>query len=255
MDDLPRLIISDERIKSAPTSYLTLSLSESHYLNKVMRLKKGNEVFIVNGKGKIWKGKLIKEKTILLPDYGETFLSIKKKTILLGLAISIPKKGFEDIIRMSTELGIDYIKPLYSDRQIKKISNISERYSRWDTIINESLEQSERLWRPEILSCTNIFEWIDSIIKNDKISISVTRKENCLTLNEWLHMSCEILCNENKILWNVIGPEGGWSKNELNLFESHKIQCVALSENILRTSTAAVNASVNLSQWRENKLK
>ena len=56
------------------------------------------------------------------------------------------------------------------------------------------------------------------------------------------------------ILWNVIGPEGGWSKGEIEFFNKNKIAFVKLSESILRTSTATVSATSILSQWR-NHLK
>ena len=56
------------------------------------------------------------------------------------------------------------------------------------------------------------------------------------------------------VLWNVIGPEGGWSKGEIEFFIKNKIAFVKLSESILRTSTATVNATSILSQWR-NDLK
>ena len=54
------------------------------------------------------------------------------------------------------------------------------------------------------------------------------------------------------ILWNVIGPEGGWSKSEIDFFNKNEISFVKLSETILRTSTAAVNASAILNQWRSD---
>ena len=56
------------------------------------------------------------------------------------------------------------------------------------------------------------------------------------------------------ILWTLIGPEGGWSKGEIEFFIKNKIAFVKLSESILRTSTATVNSTSILSQWR-NDLK
>ena len=54
------------------------------------------------------------------------------------------------------------------------------------------------------------------------------------------------------VLWNVIGPEGGWSKSEIEFFIKNKIPFVKLSETILRTSTATVNATSILNQWRND---
>ena len=55
---------------------------------------------------------------------------------------------------------------------------------------------------------------------------------------------------ETTIIWNVIGPEGGWSKREICFFHDNKIKFIKLSESILRTSTACVTAASMLSQWR-----
>ena len=52
------------------------------------------------------------------------------------------------------------------------------------------------------------------------------------------------------IFWNVIGPEGGWSAKEIDFFKKNNITFVKLSHTILRTSTASINASSILNQWR-----
>ena len=51
MEDLTRLIISHERIENIKNNNLELSKEEAHYLNKVMRIKNGKEIFIANGEG------------------------------------------------------------------------------------------------------------------------------------------------------------------------------------------------------------
>ena len=153
---------------------------------------------------------------------------------------------------MCTEIGIDFIQPLFSERQIKKISNFSKKTLRWNSIINEAVEQSERLWRPCILSGVNLIDWIDSRDSKDIISISVTRDNSSENLNRWLKKSQNLLDKQSGVLWNVIGPEGGWSKKEIEFFIKNKIPFVKLSETILRTSTATVNATSILNQWRND---
>ena len=57
MDDLIRLLIQNERIIENKNNYLKLTKEEAHYLNKVMRIKIGREIFITNGQGSLWKAK------------------------------------------------------------------------------------------------------------------------------------------------------------------------------------------------------
>ena len=64
MKNLARLIIENSRIRNLENNKLKLSNDESHYLNKVMRLKIGEEIQITNGEGYLWKG--IKNKNNIL---------------------------------------------------------------------------------------------------------------------------------------------------------------------------------------------
>ncbi len=249
MKNLLRLIISNKRLKSLDNNQLTLTSQEVHYLNKVMRIKIGEEIHIANGEGYLWKGTKNKNNFIDIPNINKPILFQDKRQVSLGIAVAIPKNGFEDILKMCTEIGIDFIQPLYSEHQIKRISNQALKMDRWNTIINEAVEQCERLWKPKILNILDICEWILSLKEKDIISISLTRDENCVSLNNWLKMQNSTL-QEASVLWNVIGPEGGWSNREIYFFKENKIQFIKLSETILRTSTACVAAASMLSQWR-----
>ena len=152
MKNFVRLIIENKRIKNLENNQLKLSNEESHYLNKVMRLKIGEEVQIINGEGYLWSGIKIKSNFIEIPNVNKPILVQDKKKIFLGIAIAIPKNGFDDVLKMCTEIGIDFIQPLYSEHQIKRISNQDSKMDRWNTIINEAVEQCERLWKPKIFN-------------------------------------------------------------------------------------------------------
>ncbi len=254
MDDLTRLFIQNERIINNKNNNLKLTNNEAHYINKVMRIKIGKEIFITNGKGSLWKAINLEDNFIKINNINNPYLFQEKEKILLGIAVVIPKNGFEDILKMCTEIGIDFIQPLNSDRQVKKYTNFSNKLIRWDSIINEAVEQCERLWRPYILNDINVFDWINSIDNKDIISVSVTRDDSFDNLNHWLKKKQSLLDKKGGVIWNVIGPEGGWSKVEIEFFIKNKIDFVKLSETILRTSTATVNATSILSQWR-NDLK
>ena len=254
MDDLTRLFIKNERIINNENDNLKLTNNEARYINKVMRIKIGKEIFITNGQGSLWKAVNLEDNSIKINNINNPYLFQEKEKILLGIAVVIPKNGFEDILKMCTEIGIDFIQPLNSDRQVKKYSNFSNKLIRWNSIVNEAVEQCERLWRPSILSDINLFDWINSIENKDIISVSVTRDDSSDNLSHWLKKKQSVLDKKGGVLWNVIGPEGGWSKGEIEFFIKNKIDFVKLSESILRTSTATVNATSILSQWR-NDLK
>ena len=252
MDDLIRLLIQNERIISNKDKNLKLSENEAHYLNKVMRIKIGKEIFITNGQGSLWKAKTLENNFIEIKNIEKPYIFQEKEKFTLGIAVVVPKNGFEEILKMCTEIGIDFIQPLFSERQVKKISNFAKKTLRWNSIINEAVEQSERLWRPYLLSGVNLIDWINSRDSKDIISISVTRDNSSENLNLWLNKRQNLLDKKSGVLWNVIGPEGGWSKSEIEFFIKNKIPFVKLSETILRTSTATINATSILNQWRND---
>jgi len=254
MEDLTRLIISDERILNIKNNNLELTNDEAHYINKVMRIKTGKEIFITNGKGSLWKAIKVKNDCLSISNSQKPYLFQEQEIYLLGLAVVIPKSGFEDILKMCTEIGIDLIQPLYSERQVNKNFNSSRKILRWNSIIKEAVEQSERLWKPSILDCMDIIEWIKSRDNEERISISITRKDNCYYLYRWLKKQQESINKKGSIFWNVIGPEGGWSSSEIDFFNKNSSNFVKLSDTVLRTSTASINASSILNQWR-NELK
>ena len=251
MVDLIRLIIPSERLINSKNNNLKLSSNEAHYINKVMRIKTNQEIFITNGLGSLWKAIKINNNYVKIKNWDKPYFR-EKESFLLGIAVVIPKNGFEDILKMCTEIGIDLIQPLYSERQVNKNSNFSKKSLRWNLIINEAVEQSERLWKPIILEELNICDWLRTQNEKDTITISVTRDESCEKLYNFLKKREEFLSKKKEVFWNVIGPEGGWSLKEIEFFAKNKITFVKLSNNILRTSTATVNASSILSQWRND---
>ena len=256
MEDLTRLIISHERIENIKNNNLELSKEEAHYLKKVMRIKNGKEIFIANGEGSLWKATKVKNDCLEIIQLKKPYLFREQEIYLLGIAVVIPKSGFEDILKMCTEIGIDYIQPLFSERQVNKNLNFSRKLLRWNSIIKEAVEQSERLWKPSILNGMDIIKWLKSRDNQERVSISITREETPYDLNKWLRKQQKFANKKGGIFWNVIGPEGGWSSKEIDFFNKNNITFVKLSDTILRTSTASINASSILNQWRiDLKLK
>ncbi|MBO8206128.1 16S rRNA (uracil(1498)-N(3))-methyltransferase [Prochlorococcus marinus XMU1406] len=250
MEDLTRLIISNERIENIQNNNIKLTCDEAHYINKVMRIKNGKEIFIANGEGSLWKAIKVKNDCLEISHLKKPYLFQEQEIYLLGIAVVIPKSGFEDILKMCTEIGIDFIQPLFSERQVNKNYNFSRKLLRWNSIIKEAVEQSERLWKPYILNGMEIIEWLKSRDNQERVSISITRENTHFDLNQWLRNEQEFENKKGGIFWNVIGPEGGWSSNEIDFFNKNKYTFVKLSETILRTSTASINASSILNQWR-----
>ncbi len=247
MAELRRLFINQNRLPSISNdSSVQLLPKEIHYLTRVLRLKQRDSIYITNGLGSLWEATLdgnnkIRLNTSLKDPIQKTSLTKP----LIGLAVVIPKNGFDEILRMSTEIGVNIFQPLLSKRSVSK-AMLEEPSLRWESIINEAIEQSERLWKPEIRKTMIYNNWVKNISTENSYSIGVTRQNNYERFECWLQ-SLPIQVNE---VWMTIGPEGGWTEDELNLAFDNFFKGVTFGENIMRTSTAAVSASQLMSSWK-----
>ena len=252
MAELRRLLISDNRIKSAvnENNHISLKPQEIHYITRVMRFRTGEHLHVVDGKGRIWLSQFIANGLIRLSSnfYNPLCQEILPKT-LVGLAVVIPKQGFDDVLRMSCELGIDVVQPLHSEHGVLNKIN-EDRFIRWETIINESLEQSERLWKPELRNTIGFTDWLNNHTTKGSIAIAATRISDTVPIESYLWN----LSKDIEIVWTLIGPEGGWSRSEIKLALQKGCITVKLGNYILRTSTASIAATHAMMSWRTNSI-
>ena len=204
-----------------------LDKSQSYYLLKVMRIKRGDTISVFNKSGE-WKS--IITETIKSIVYFKVTEQLRQKEIEqeMWLAFSpIKSNYFNFMIQKATELGVTKFLPIISERTIvRKINN-----ERLNKIIIESCEQSNRINVPSIEKSQSLEKFLshnldinlifgDLNTKNKKIKF-YNSKPNCL----------------------LIGPEGDYSSNEIKKILNYKgSQSIKLSNNILRSETAVISA-------------
>ena len=251
MTEKRRLFINPNRLnhKINPTGDIKLTSDELHYLSRVMRMKAEDLLEVLDGQGHLWAAKFVEKQAIrLTSSFDDPLQVVSRDKPLISIAVVIPKKGFDNFLQMSCEIGIDVIQPLISKRSVVKLSK-NEKINRYKKIIHEAVEQSERLWCPEIRDTLEFPNWVNSLSSDSKIGFATTRIEELQDCQQWL----KGISRKDSQVWVVIGPEGGWNKEEEELaFESGFVG-ISLGKTILRTSTAAVCACHLLSSWRSLK--
>ncbi|WP_013323206.1 16S rRNA (uracil(1498)-N(3))-methyltransferase [Gloeothece verrucosa] len=209
--------------------WVNLTHDQQHYLKRVLRLKDGDPLIIMNGQGKAWKAILQGTSAQLL----ETLTESTELALNLSLLIALPKgSGFEEIVRGCTELGVTTFIPVISERTLLNPS--AQKIERWRKIALEAAEQSERQIVPQIL------EPIKFSIALTKVKEVKTDKYICVTRRETDHLFSYLtkpLLNPQII---ATGPEGGWTTGEIDLAISAGFQPVSLGPRILRAITAPV---------------
>ena len=233
-----RLLLSPDRLEQGGS--VLLNTEEQHYLRRVLRLRCGEQVDVIDGCGRLTRATLM-EPQLLGLDRSVQLIEPSPKP-QLGLAVALMRRGMDEVVRMACELGIDRIQPLRCDRCVPQADHRPER---WATIIREAVEQCERLWMPQLHKVNGLSEWIG---EQDGLRFAgVTRESVAPSLDQCLRQQG----NTSQTTWVVIGPEGGWTSAEQSLFAEAGVRPVRMGATILRSSTAAVAGAVELVRWRD----
>jgi len=205
-----------------------LDKSQSHYVNKVMRIKE-NEVFSLFNSSGEWEAKILSISRGIVQFNIIQQLRQKETTKELWLAFSpIKSNYFNFMIQKATELGVTKFLPIVFDRTIvRKINK-----ERLEKVIIEAAEQSNRINVPLIEEPQSL----SSFLKNHNMDLIFT---DLNTSNKKINLD-QLTSNPTCI---IIGPEGDFSENERVKILSFKgVQPIKINENILRSETAVISA-------------
>ena len=199
-----------------------------HQWQKVFRLKTGDRVIIFDGTGSDYVLEFVsldRNNPVLRIIEKKLNQNIPKKEIHLFQSV-IKKDKFEWVLEKGTELGVSYFHPIISKRSEKKSIN----FERAHKIIKEASEQSGRGDLPHMEELANL----EDALNNDFVSIAFHPTGNKFNKNDF---------EKEKIMGIFIGPEGGWSEKELEIFKEKGVKIFSIGRQILRTETAAVAIS------------
>ena len=242
--ELRRLLIEPNRLADRDANgCVSLRDEERHYLRRVLRLRPGSAVAVVDGRGQLFDGLLLQDGAHLR--LCTTLSTAPPNQPKLGLAIALVRRGMEDVMRMACELGVDCIQPLAASRCTPQAAYRPER---WQVIIREAVEQCERLWMPQLRPLVSAKSWWSMPDHSHGLTIATTRLGGCAELDSWLRsQSPDATC-----IWLAIGPEGGWEPQEQEQALEEGWSPINLNDGILRSSTAAIAGIAALSSWRRN---
>jgi 16S rRNA (uracil1498-N3)-methyltransferase len=218
---------------------ISLTPEQHHYLSRVLRLDAGAEFVAIPNTGVWWVAQLQadrKEAKILRTLTPNTELS---GTLTL-LAAPSKGQGFDDVVRMTTELGVSRIIPLMTERTVLQPG--PQRIERWQRIAQEAAEQSHRLLIPEVtapFSMSETLQWIQPALKTCSsclIGVIEPSAPHLLQLRPF-DMQREAMV--------FLGPEGGWTKQEQEAAIAIGCQPFSLGHRVLRAVTAAI-ATISL---------
>lgn len=149
----------------------------------------------------------------------------RSSQVILAAGI-IETKNWELVIQKATELGVTQIIPLKTTNTSKKIPDIDAKVERWRKITLAAAEQSFRNFVPEILMPQTLSEVLTIDIKNKFLAHEKADEESAFNLPS------------NSLL--LVGPEGGFTDDEVNYAKTQNVKIISLGKRILRAETASL---------------
>jgi 16S rRNA (uracil1498-N3)-methyltransferase len=205
---------------------------QAHYLRHVMRMGSGDAVTLFNGRGGEYRAtisKLSKSHSSCL--IGE-FVDLSREMPIRVHIIQCANKSekIEAVLQKCTELGVASFQITSSERtQLKLIGKkLHSRLDRWQKIIIEAAEQSERTAIPSLA-------WCPSLKTLQPVGKAYTLHPEAA--EEWQEVKEQIATAADITL--AIGPEGGWSRRDLETLSGLGFTPLIFGPRIMRTETAA----------------
>lgn len=218
-------------VKEKNNDNLILSDSDIHHIKKVMRCQNNDKIEIVYEK-KVYLCNIDDIETLTLSIL-ETYEEDRESNINLTIAVSLVQEQKLDLILQKlTELGVDNIIPVKTERSIVKLDPKKEEKKklRWETICKEASEQSHRVTIPKVHDVITLKQLLN---EKKELNLICSLNDNTKPLSEYLQP------NIKDILF-VIGPEGGFTKKEEEFLIDNGFESTTLGKRVLRVETAAM---------------
>jgi 16S rRNA (uracil1498-N3)-methyltransferase len=224
---------------------ITLSAEETRHARDVLRLQSGDEIFVFDGLGREFQCSVqnIRRDSSELSVLAEVEPARPESPLDLTLAIALLKgEKFDLVIQKATELGVQRIVPLATERgdvRLRDSDNAQKRLTRWQRIALEAAKQTGRAYVPRIEAPLTLDLKLRSAGEIKGISTDAAR----LMFSERAGRSLSDATNNFgrvKEIIALVGPEGGWTDDETELARESAWEIVTLGGRILRAETAGI---------------
>ena len=212
--------------------------SEARHIQKVLRLKKGDEIVLFDGKGTEYWGMIESQRpNRITVKIGKTNTPRRESPIEVILGQGLLKGSKMDyVLQKTTEMGVSVVFPFISWRTVPKLGgeHAERRWNRWKRIVLESAKQCGRTVPPKIEAIRDLRSILEWPVR-DHVKLILWEKEE-MPLKERMG---EIDKKSRKFLF-LVGPEGGFCEREVSAAKGNGFIPVGLGPRILRSETVGV---------------
>jgi len=231
---MPRFYVPEPQIEAGT---MRVTGEEVRHIRKVLRLRTGDRISVFDGSSKEYEGTIVEEgPSSVLIRIEDTLSPQRESPLEITLAQSLLKSEKMDyVIQKATELGVREMIPFLSSRSIPLLdkSKASRRHHRWERICVEASKQCGRGVLPKIAPLLDYCVMVQSACGNT-LRLILWEKEG-RGLKEVLKGS-----EEKRNIFFIVGPEGGFSEEEVQYAKERGFIPATLGRRILRAETASL---------------
>ncbi len=229
----------------ASSTIVTLNEETSKHVVQVLRMKEGEELNLTDGKGNLLTAEITNahKRNCAVRVKATSYRPQAAKKVSIAISLVKNASRFAWFLEKATEIGVTIIIPLLCERTERQ----HFRYDRMNGILISAMLQSQQTWLPLLHEPTKLDDYIRQTGASDgstKFIAHCIETDRQSLVNILSGVEGQIKSSPNRII--LIGPEGDFTPNEIELALQHQFIPVTLGETRLRTETAGVAAAVLL---------
>jgi 16S rRNA (uracil1498-N3)-methyltransferase len=218
---------------------IVLDEDTSYHIVQVLRMKPEEKLKLTDGKGNLLEGAILEchKKHCTVKVEGTRYKAQGARKIIIGISLVKNTSRFEWFLEKATEIGVTEIIPLICERTIKE----KFRYDRMKGICISAMLQSQQTWLPVLHEPIAY----DLLFRQEEVT-SIAQRFIAHCIEEEKHNLIDLINKSLPSQIILIGPEGDFSKKEVDLALQQHFIPVSLGETRLRTETAGIAAATIL---------
>ncbi|MGZ3881363.1 MAG: RsmE family RNA methyltransferase [Flavisolibacter sp.] len=223
-------------VEDLNTNLLVLNEETSKHMISVLRMQRGEQVLLTDGKGNKATAAIVDDnrKRCTVQIVSLERIKEKERRVAVGISLTRNASRFEWFLEKATEIGVSEIIPLHCERTAKE----KFRHDRMQNILISAMLQSQQCWLPVLHELTTFKKAIE--LSYDKRYIAHCEESNrqSLSTQQTIRSGSQLI---------LIGPEGDFTHEEIELALQNNFTPVSLGHTRLRTETAGFVACTLLS--------
>ena len=219
--------------------FLTIAGSEAKHITRVLRMRKGDRLILMDGKGARFqaviesaghKEVLVKlEKPIPGPPSSPT-------KIILCQAL-LKSRSMDYVVQKTSELGVHSILPFSSERTVVNLekSKFDNKRRHWEEIAQNAAKQSDREVPADVGPLFSLKDLVKKWKQKDAIKAIMWEEEGAKDLKSILQGTSKM-----RQFVGIVGPEGGFTRKEIQVAKDAGFNPISMGYRVLRSETAAI---------------